>query len=41
MTSFLITVGEPGAILMGEAERGRAADLRSEQADWSKALLPW
>lgn len=41
MTSFLITVREPGAILTGEAERVRAAYLRSNQPYWSKALLPW
>lgn len=41
MTSVLITVREPGAILMGEAERVRAAYLRSKQPCWSKALPPW
>lgn len=41
MTSFLITVREPGAVLTGEAERVRAAYLRSNQPYWSEALPPW
>lgn len=38
---LIITAREPGAMLMGKAEHVRAADLRSNQPYWSRALLPW